>query len=178
MFTIHKCEGIVIRIIPYSESSLITTWFTDSAGIIQLIARGAKRKKQHNYDPIDLLNFAEVSYRSNERKQIHTAQQIQVKESNRDIAVVYSKLLTLIYFFEVLAQLVETNTPLPEQYILFTKAIDYMKTNKSSQALVERYERRLLTSLGLPHESLSIEQARAKHYSKRPKSWASLQKHL
>lgn len=175
---IEQCEGVVVRIQPYSESSLITTWLTDQQGIIQLLIRGIRKPKQKNFDPVDLLNQSQLTYAANTRSYLHTAQEIKLLASRRLIATNYSKLLTCTYFFEVISMLVERDTPLQEIYQLYLKALDYLENHESGTRLIERFERRLFTSLGLEHETLSILQARQQHYPKPPKSGSSLFKEL
>jgi len=178
MAAIEHCEGIVVRILPYSESSLITTWITNTQGILQILIRGIRKPKQKNFDPVDLLHQSSVVYAANSRTSLHTAKEIKLLDSHRAIATNYTKQLTSAYFYEIIAMQVERNTPIDELYELYLKALDYMQTHDVTAQLIERFERRLLTQLGLPHTNLSIHQARQQHYSKSPKSLKLLQKTL
>ncbi|MEM6883592.1 MAG: DNA repair protein RecO [Verrucomicrobiota bacterium] len=178
MGNIENSEGVVVRILPYSESSLITTWITDRQGIVQILIRGIRKPKQKNFDPVDLLNQSSLVYTKNSRSHLHTAREIKCISTHRDVATQYSKLLVCSYFYEVISMLVERDTPINEIYSLYLKALDYLATHESSPELLERFERRLLSQLGLHHQNLSIHQVRQQHYSKTPKSWQPLQKSL
>lgn len=174
----HQCEGIIVRVLPYSESSLITTWITDTRGILQVLIRGIRKPKQKNFDPVDLLQQSSLCYAANDRTHLHTAREVKRIDPHRAVATDYPKLLACTYFYEIIAMLVERDTPIDEIYQLYLKALTYLETHQISPQLIERFERRLLTELGLPHENLSIHQARQQHYPKAPKSWKTLQKNL
>lgn len=174
----EHCEGIIVRILPYSESSLITTWITDRYGMLQILIRGIRKPKQKNFDPVDLLNQSSLSYAPNTRSYLHTAKEIKLTQSHRAVATDYSKLLTCTYFFEVISLLVERDTPIDELYQLYHKALDYLETHATSWQLVERFERRLFSELGLSHSSMSIHQARQQHYPKPPKSYKALTRQI
>ncbi|MEM1158767.1 MAG: DNA repair protein RecO [Verrucomicrobiota bacterium] len=178
MAAIEHCEGIVVRILPYSESSLITTWITDGQGIIQVLIRGIRKPRQKNFDTVDLLNQSNLIYSTNRRSHLHTAREIKCIQPHREIATDYTKLLACTYCYEVSAMLVEPDTPIQDIYQLYLKAIDYLATHDVSLELIERFECRLMILLGLRQESLSIQQIRQQHYPKTPKSWQALQKSL
>jgi DNA repair protein RecO len=174
MATIEHCEGIIVRLLPYSETSLITTWITDQHGIIQVLIRGVRKAKQKNFEGVDLLNEASLSFSVNSRTYLHTAREIKLLQGRRSLATDYTRQLTCTYFFECISMLVERDTPINELYQLYLTALDYLETHPSSHQLIERFERRLLEHLGLPHQTLSIHQARQQHYPKSPKSWKPL----
>jgi DNA repair protein RecO len=172
------CEGFLVRALPYSETSRITTWLTDRAGILQILVRGARRKKQNHFDPVDLLDLAEIQFSRNSRSGLHTAREIRISKSYRPIATDYPRQLTATYCYEVIARLVETDTPLDELFDIYRKAIEYLEDHPPTPLLVERFERRIFETLGLPHKNQSIEAARQEHYGRPLKSWKPLQKEL
>lgn len=174
----ENCQGFLIRSLPYSETSRITTWLTDRAGILQILIRGARRQKQKAFDQVDLLDLAEIQFSRSSRSGLHTARELRISKSYRAIATDYPRQLTAIYCFEVIARLVETDTPLDELFDLYRKAIDYLEDHPASPKLVERFERRVFDILGLPHVNQGIELTRQQHYGRPLKSWKALQTEL
>jgi len=170
--------GIVTRLQNYKETSLLSTWLTDRHGILSLLLRGARRPKQKTFDPIDLLSRAEITFQRSRRSDLHTAREIRCLDAQREVATAYPKLLTATYGFEVIHQLVEPDTPVNELYQLYEKLTGYLKGHPPTTILLDRYERRVLETLGLPHHGLSLEQARQRHYLREPKSWKALAPYL
>jgi len=174
----EHCVGFLIRTLPYSETSRITTWLTDRAGILQILLRGARRKNQQSFDPVDLLDLAEIQFSRNTRSGLHTAREIRTTRSYRSVATDYPRQLTATYFFEVIARLVETDTPLDDLFGVYQKAIEYLESHPPTPRLIERFERRIFSNLGLPHENQNIDLTRQQHYGRPLKSWKALQREL
>ena len=55
-----KTQGIVLRRIDYSETSLILSCFTRDAGKVRVIAKGAKRLQPKGPWPLDFLSLADI----------------------------------------------------------------------------------------------------------------------
>ena len=171
-------EGIITRRLPYSETSYVLTWLSASHGLIRTLARGATRPKQALFGKIDLFHQGRLSWMPSRKSSLHTLKEFSVDETRRGLTRSYPALLTASYFFEIIELVVETQTPVPEIYSLYIKALDYLETKDSSTTLVERFERRLLENLGLNHPDWSIEQLRRHAYPRQPKTLARLQAEL
>lgn len=174
----EHCVGFLIRALPYSETSRITTWLTDRHGILQILIRGARRNKQQAFDPVDILDLAEIQFSRNHRSGLHTAKEIRTTRSYRSVATDYPRQLAATYFYEVIARLVETDTPLDDLFEVYQKAIEYLEDHPPTPQLIERFERRIFANLGLPHDNQNIELTRQQHYARPLKSWKALQKEL
>ena len=60
-----KTSGVVLRKIPYKETSLIIELFTPHLGKISVIAKGARREKRSDSGLLDLLNELDLVLHKN-----------------------------------------------------------------------------------------------------------------
>ena len=167
-------QGIILRRLPYSETSYILSWLTEQHGLIRTLAKGAAKPKQTFYGKTDIFLQGRVCWIPSARSQLHILKEVSIEHANRDLAKSYANLLTATYFCEVIELLVEIQTPIPEIYALFDKAIRYLQTKDASWLLVERFERKLLAILGFNHDEKNIEQLRRHAYPRQPKTYQRL----
>ena len=59
--SLEKSEAIVLRVVPWSETSMVVTLFTRDFGKLSAIARGARRLKSPFESALDLLAKSQVS---------------------------------------------------------------------------------------------------------------------
>ena len=59
---ILKSEGVVLRRIKYSETSLILTFYTKDQGKISLIAKGARNPKSKFVGALEPATYASIVY--------------------------------------------------------------------------------------------------------------------
>jgi DNA repair protein RecO (recombination protein O) len=55
-------SGIILRRLPYSETSYILSWLTERHGLIRTLAKGAARPKQPLYGKTDLFAQGRVCW--------------------------------------------------------------------------------------------------------------------
>ena len=171
-------EGIITRRFPYSESSYILTWLTAGHGLVRTLAKGAARPKQALFGKIDLFHQGHVSWVPSRKSSLHTLRELSVENFHRNLTRSYLGLLAASYFFEIIELVAESQTPVPEMYSLYIKALDYLEIKDCTPALVERFERRLLETLGLNHPDWQIGQLRRHAYPQQPKTLEKLQAEL
>ena len=58
----EKTDGVVLRIVEFSESSCIVTWFTRDFGKVTTMAKGARRRKNPYEGAIDVLSFSKIVF--------------------------------------------------------------------------------------------------------------------
>jgi DNA repair protein RecO (recombination protein O) len=171
-------NGIILRRLPYSETSYILSWLTEQHGLIRTLAKGAARPKQSFYGKTDIFLQGRVCWIPSSRSQLHVLKEVSIEHVNRELARSYTSLLAATYFGEVIELLAEPQTPIPEIYDLFNKALGYLQEKPASELLVERFERKLLDILGLNHGEKSIEQLRRHAYPHQPKTYRQLKEEL
>ena len=67
----ESSQGIILRVRPFTETSLIVHWLTPKYGRLSTIAKGARRTKSALRGKIDLLFDAEFSFRRSRRSDLH-----------------------------------------------------------------------------------------------------------
>lgn len=172
-------KGFIVKSLNYSETSLIITWITKRHGIISTIAKGARRSKQKLYSKTDLFYEALLTFRSSTHDNspyLHQLIDIELINQNKHVSKSYQHLLAATVYFELINHLVEQQTPVPELYDLFTKAIEYLDKKAPSKQILHRYERHLYMALGLDNGTQSIQKIRQRYYQKIPKSLLNLEK--
>lgn len=182
-------EGILVRSAAYGETSLLTTWITREHGILRLMIKGVRtaapvgksgkpRRSGTGGSGADLLSRAEISFQRSTRSQLHSLRELKILRSHRAVATDYTKQLACFYAFEVIAQLVEPDTAIPEPFECFSRLVDYLESHAVSVELIERFERRLLGLLGLPHLGEEMDRVRRRHYARVPRCWPGLREAL
>src|SRR5207248_9872141 len=69
-------RGILLRKRKLSDTSLIVSWCTDSLGIIQTVARGARPPKSPFRGQLDLFFEAELSIAKSRNSKLHTLREV------------------------------------------------------------------------------------------------------
>lgn len=67
-----KSPGLILKKIPFSETSLILKVFTRESGLITLIAKGAKRPKSKFHGLMDFFTLIQFIYPEKSKSEIHT----------------------------------------------------------------------------------------------------------
>ena len=102
---IEKVEGIVLRSIKYSDNSLIIHLFTRERGRISCMVKRARSKRTgfapSFFHPFNIIQ-AEVYY--NQKKEIHTLKEVNLKQSFSSYANDQSKIAVVMFLSEVLSR--------------------------------------------------------------------------
>ena len=73
----EKANGIILRVRPLTDSSLIVHWLTQEHGRLSTVAKGARRPKSALRGKLDLLFEADFSFRRSRRSDLHTLREVQ-----------------------------------------------------------------------------------------------------
>jgi len=85
MSAINMTEGIIVRKIDYSESSVIVSIFTFDHGLISFIVRGDRKMTKKHSPQFDLLRVVNLNFEMKPQKSLQTIK-------NTDVVKVYTKL--------------------------------------------------------------------------------------
>src|SRR6266478_1776865 len=77
---IASTTGLILRIYPLTESSLIVHWLTPDAGRIATVAKGARRPKSPFRGKLDLFYLADLSFVRSRRSELHTLREVSLRE--------------------------------------------------------------------------------------------------
>ena len=151
---VEKTRGLILRVLPLTETSLIVDWLTPDFGRISTAAKGARGAKSPFRGKLDLFYLGDFTFARSKRSELHTLREVKVIETHSFLRKDLHALQQASYCARLLVQATEKETPLPELFELLVETVKQI-----SAATVVRFEVTLLTELGLaPDEGLNAEQ--------------------
>ncbi|HKQ39763.1 MAG TPA: DNA repair protein RecO [Verrucomicrobiae bacterium] len=151
---VEKTRGLILRVLPLTETSLIVDWLTPEFGRISTAAKGARRTNSPFRGKLDLFYLTEFSFVRSKRSELHTLREVKVMETHPLLRRDLQALQQAAYCARLLIQATEKETPLPEMFRLMTEAVD----NISAEGVI-RFEVELLTEMGMaPGVGLNAQQ--------------------
>lgn len=157
----NKCQGIIIRRIPLTETSLIVTWCTIEHGILKTVAKGARRPKSPFFGKIDLFFDAEFEIARSKKSDLHSLRDIAIINTRSKIRESYQKTLAASYFVELINKVSEPESPIRSIYELLIRALNFLEKSNPTQRAVLHFEKEITSDLGIlnpkkpPVETLS-----------------------
>jgi DNA repair protein RecO (recombination protein O) len=121
----HQTQGIVLRLHPFSETSLIVRWLTPDLGRIATLARGSLRPKSPLRGRLDLCYWAQLTIVLSRRGTLHTLKEVALRETFPLFRHHYTALRHAAYGVQLIERATEPDTPLPG---LFELLRDFLQT--------------------------------------------------
>lgn len=146
---LERSHGIVLRLRPLSESSVIVHWLAADAGRIATVARGARRPKSPFLGKLDLFVAAELSFVRSNRSTLHTLGEVVVTRRHDGLARDLRSLAMASYAVHAVELATETDTPIPEIHALFEAFLHHVESHPPAARSVLAFEVKLLACLGL-----------------------------
>ena len=144
-----KCIGLVLRLRPLKDTSLIVHWLTPEYGRFATTAKGARRAKSPFRGKLDLLFEANIAFRRSRHTDLHTLTEVNLVELHPAVRKDVAKLRLMAYATRFLEQTTETETPLLGIHAILTTLLDHLDCAATRPALVYALEMKLLNELGL-----------------------------
>lgn len=146
----EQTQGIIIRCIRYSETSLIVHWITEDHGRLSTMARGALRNKSAFKGKLDLFNHCLLAFKRSSRSTLHTLQEIQLKNPPGPLSRHLDRFEYACCAAQMVAHCVEEDTPMDGLMELFESYLKGM-SQKDTDGLIQTlcFECHLLELLGL-----------------------------
>ena len=119
-----KTEGVVLRSIPYKESSNILTLFTKEMGKIKVIAKGRRRPKSRLRAPLEMLTVSELIIYAKDDREIQIVKEASLIRSYEIFRENYRRFLFGCRLAQITDTFLEINSPIPEVYNLFIQSLD------------------------------------------------------
>jgi DNA repair protein RecO (recombination protein O) len=168
-------NGVLLRRIRYSDTSLILTWFTDLHGKIKAIAKGALRQKSPFAGKLDLFFHCDLLLSFSRKTELHLLREVSIKTTFERIRTNYLKTATASYFVELLEEVTELDHPAPEIYRLLLRALGYLDRQSPDTRGVLFFESELCKCLGLYSPDMhSAAEKLVEAYGQLPKARATL----
>jgi DNA repair protein RecO (recombination protein O) len=149
---LEATTAIVLRRRPFSETSLIVTWCTDSLGCIQTVAKGARRPHSIFAGRLDLFYEAEIQVARSRKSNLHTLTEVAVRNTFPGIRQAYSRTQTAAYFVELIELCTERDHHEPELFDLLRRALAFLHLNDPSSKVIAHFEKELAKIAGVHAE--------------------------
>lgn len=145
----QQSDAIVLRMTPWSETSLIGSLYTRDFGKISVVAKGARRLKSPFEAALDLLSVCRVVFIEKSGDSLHVLTEAKL---GRRFRMVNSQLLRLYcayYVVELLEKMTDEHDPLSELFDLAQDTIRrFEQVELEPRATVLRFEIQLLRLIG------------------------------
>jgi DNA repair protein RecO (recombination protein O) len=154
----EKTDAIVIRLVEFSESSVIVTLFTRDFGKVSGLAKGARRPKSAFESALDLLAVVRIVFlhKSSDALDLLTEAKLhrRFRAATRDLSRLYAG----YYVAELLGDLTDHDDPHPELFDAADAALLALDGDGEIAAIIVRFELTLLRLVGhLPELETCIE---------------------
>lgn len=146
---IQTAHGVILRIRPLRETSLIVHWLTPEWGRLATAANGARRPKSPFLGKLDLFYEADFSFNRSRRTELHVLREVSLRETRAALREDLLKLRQAAYAAACVEQTTETETPLPGVFALMTGFLNLLCREKAAAQTVFAFELKLLRELGL-----------------------------
>jgi DNA repair protein RecO (recombination protein O) len=144
----EKTRAIVLRLVEFSETSLVVTLFTEDFGKVGALAKGARRPKSAFEGALDLLALVRIVFlrKSSDSLDLLTEARLErrFRSAERDLARLYAG----YYVAELLAELTDAGDPHPELFVAGNETLAAIDRDAPLAETVLRFELAALRLLG------------------------------
>ncbi|HYE33365.1 MAG TPA: DNA repair protein RecO [Methylomirabilota bacterium] len=144
----ERAHGIILRVYPLTESSLIVQWLTAEQGRLSTAAKGARKQKSSFAGKLDCFFEADFAFIRSRRSHLHTLAEVSLSQPNTFLRRDLNALTQLAYAGALIAQTTEEETPLPEGHKLLTEFIRALQEFPASPQTLCAFELLWLQVLG------------------------------
>jgi DNA repair protein RecO (recombination protein O) len=145
-------EAILLRKRKFSDTTLIVSWYTESFGCVQTIAKGARRPKSPFAGRLDLFFEAEISIARSRKSDLHTLTEVVLKNPFPGIRSNYLRTQIAAYFVELIEICTERDHREPELFGLLRRAFGYLDAKDPTLGAVAHFETELARIAGVHDE--------------------------
>ena len=145
----ERAQGIVLRVYPLTETSLIIRWLTRELGRLSTVAKGARRPKSSFRGKLDLFYRADLIFGRSRRSELHTLREVSLRQTHPFLRKELRYLQQASYCSALIEQVTETETPMPATFDLFSDLLNHLGAQPFAPQTVFAFELKLLNELGL-----------------------------
>lgn len=145
----ERSSGIILRIRPLTETSLIVQWLTPDLGRIATVAKGARRPKSPFRGKVDLFFEADFSFARSRRSELHNLREVVLRDMHGELRKDLGWIQQASYAAAFIEQATESETPIPEIHDLMAELLQHLPRRAPVPRTIFAFELRLLQLLGL-----------------------------
>ena len=144
----ERATGLVLRVFPLTETSLIVHWLSSESGRIGTVAKGARRPKSPFRGKLDLFHLAEFSFRRSRCSDLHTLCEIVLMESFPNLRTDVDLIDCLARATKLLTRATEEQTPLRAEFDLMLELVRRLDGGGAGEFWLSVFEVKFLASQG------------------------------
>ncbi len=144
--------GILLRKRKLSDTSVIVSWCTQSLGVIDTVAKGARRPKSPFAGKLDLFFEAEIQIARSRSGNLHALREVVLLNPFGGIRETYLRTQAASYFVELIELCTEAEHEDPELFLLLRRAFGYLNANDPNLRAVSHFETELARMAGVHDE--------------------------
>jgi DNA repair protein RecO (recombination protein O) len=146
---VERTAGVILRVRPLTETSLIVHWLTRDFGRLATVAKGARRPKSPFRGQIDLFYLTDLSFSRSRRSELHLLREAHLVESHPALREDLGCLRQASYCAALIEQTTELDSPLPALFGQLTGLLGQLPKQPPGPQAIFAFEMKLLQELGL-----------------------------
>jgi DNA repair protein RecO (recombination protein O) len=144
----EKATAIVLRVIEFSETSVVATLFTREFGKVRGLAKGARRPKGPFESALDLLALVRIVFLRKSSESLDLLTEAKLERRFRPPRGELSNLYAAYYVAELLSDLTDDYDPHPRLFDAAEETLAALGQVDGSSAALARFELTALRELG------------------------------
>lgn len=153
----ERSEGLILRLRPLGDTSLIVHWLTPDHGRLATVAKGARGPKSSFRGRLDWCFEAEFSFRRNPRGDLHALGEVVVRNTHAPLRREVGSLELIAHAVATLEQVTETETPQPEAHRLLLEFLAFLEIQGPMARARFAWDLRFLALQGLQPDPEGLE---------------------
>jgi DNA repair protein RecO (recombination protein O) len=145
----ESTAAILLRKRKLSDTSLIVSWCTESLGVIQTAARGARRPRSPFAGKLDLFFETEIQITRSRKSNLHTLTEVALLNPFAGIRRNHLRTQAAAYFVELIEICTESDHHEPQLFELLRRAFGYLSENDPTRRAVAHFETELARIAGV-----------------------------
>ena len=141
--------AILLRKMPWSETSLIVTWLTERFGTARTVARGARRPKSEFAGMLDLFYVADIVFSFSRKGDLHTLREVSVQSVFNVSDAGNAGYYLAAYFGELAGMAAPSMQPAREIFDLLRRGLNFVQQSPASLRALNHFEVELCRILGV-----------------------------
>ena len=146
---ILKDSAIVLRMVPFGNTSRVVTWLSPEFGKLTTLVKGSQRDKSPFLGQYDLFYTCEILFYAREQRQLHILKECQPLAMRTALRTDWRACAAASYAADLMNRALPDG-PVPSgAYDLLERMLDQLATRTPGPASLLRFELQLLQELGL-----------------------------
>lgn len=144
----EKSLALVLRVVEFSESSCVATFYTREFGKLGALAKGARRPKSPFEAALDLLAVCRIVFLRKSSEGLHVLTEAKLERRFRSASRDLTRLYAGYYIVELLRELTDHEDPHPELFDIADGSLLAIDQGSDVASLLLRFELGALRILG------------------------------